>query len=317
MVSISPYKRMTGADFYKCFTAILHSLLACIIPYLHSTFYMSPLFGHFIFAWTYGKSIYISVRLILSALAPERTKKLPLRPRVTGAHQYRLFYNSMVDNSHKIVDFKAGTAYETPGGYVLRGNSKHLLSHGEFKGLAEISLGGAELLRHLRQLQLQKRTPKQSEITESRPQAQEPLLEEAPSDEVLARVSRGLQRRQLRSAEYHRQRAFVLAALRCCYSDYSIAVACVKLDIDRDSYTKDRLPFWETLADMKKLRVATKVTHGSYCERGVARRPRGEQALEVNLKRLNERVKRRAPESTRTFRQCFYLTVSHALATTS
>ncbi len=104
---------MTGADFYKCFTAILHSLLACIIPYLHSTFYMSPLFGHFIFAWTYGKSIYISVRLILSALAPERTKKLPLRPRVTGAHQYRLFYNSMVDNSHKIVDFKAGTAYET------------------------------------------------------------------------------------------------------------------------------------------------------------------------------------------------------------
>lgn len=56
--------------FYRNFT-FLTSLHYTIFTF--NILYVPSLWT-FYFAWTYGKSIYISVRLILSALAPERTK---------------------------------------------------------------------------------------------------------------------------------------------------------------------------------------------------------------------------------------------------
>lgn len=201
---------------------------------------------------------------------------------------------------------KKGAPYETPGGYTLRGNSRHILKYGSFKGLAEISLGGVELLRHLRQLQLQKRSPLAKESPEVQKQIREEvgvLLEQAPSAEVLARVSSGLNKKLPSAAEYHRKRAFVLAALRCCYSDYAIAAACVKLDIDRDTYTSERVPFWETLADVKNLRVPARTIHTSYCEKGFSSRYKTDQTLEDRLALLKHKVETRTLGRQQPFRQ--------------
>lgn len=211
---------------------------------------------------------------------------------------------------------KKGAPYETPGGYKLRGNSRQILKFGGFNGLAEISLGGAELLRHLRQLQLMKRAPlaNESEETQRKAREEEPvLMEHAPSSEVIARVSRGLDKKLGSNSEYHRKRAFVLAALRCCYSDYAIAAACVKLDIDRDSYTKERLPFWETLADVKSLRVPARTIHTHYCEVGHADRYRPEQSLEERLAILKHKVETRTLARKQPFRQPRVINMGKAL----
>jgi len=193
---------------------------------------------------------------------------------------------------------KGGTAYETPGYYSLIGDSRHILNYGKFKGLAEISPGGVEFLRHLREIQLAKRNPLKDASAEEkaearRENAEQILHESAPQEQVLSRLASGLRKRFPHGAEFHRQRAFTLAALRCCYSDYAIAVACVKLGIDKDSYTEERSPFWETLSDIASLRVDSRLRHGRYCDVGhqalLASRGTPEELIERARKRILER----------------------------
>ncbi len=195
---------------------------------------------------------------------------------------------------------KKGAPYKTPGGYTLEGDSKFILARGEFKGLSEISTGGAELLRHLRALQLKKRAPTGIEKTE---EVEAPLMETAPSAEVIARVSYGLKKKLGDSSEYHRKRSFTLAALRCCYSDYAIAAACVKLEIDRDSYTRERMPFWETLADMRGLRTEGSVSHTRYCDIGHAARYKEGDSLEERLEKIKKKVETRTLARERHYRK--------------
>jgi len=200
---------------------------------------------------------------------------------------------------------KKGLPYKTPGGYMFRGRSKKILERGDFRGIAVISEGGAELLRHLRAIQLEKRAPKEQPVKEGNsfeeptPQA---LMEHVPSQEVLARISYGLSKKIGNNAEYHRRRSFVLAALRCCYSDYAIAAACVKLGIDRDTYTEERQPFWETLADMKGLRIAGPAEHTVYCDLGRRARGTNNLTLDEQLEKLKEKVSTRTLSRKNSFR---------------
>lgn len=193
---------------------------------------------------------------------------------------------------------KGGAPYDTPGTYAFVGDSQHILNYGKFKGLAEISPGGAEFLRHLRELQLAKRNPLKDSSPEERAAAkrerdEQILHETAPNEHVIERVAKGLRKRFPHGAEFHRQRAFTLAALRCCYSDYAIAVACVKLAIDKDTYTEERAPFWETLSDIASLRVDSHVRHGRYCDVGhsaiLNEHGTPEEMLERARKRILER----------------------------
>lgn len=160
---------------------------------------------------------------------------------------------------------KNGATYETPGEYKLQGKSQKIIASGDFNSLAEISKAGLSLLTHLREVQIAKKGPKKEKGTDE----VDPLLNaKRPPASVIKRLKRRLDT----SLEYHRQRFFVYKALHCCYGDYGIAGACEELNIARDSYTSEKISFWETVGDIHRLRGPAATQHGAYCEKGFALR---------------------------------------------
>lgn len=163
-----------------------------------------------------------------------------------------------------------GAAYPTPGHYYLQGDSREILRSGDFDQLQVISTRAAEILSELRIIQKAKLKPREPKNKRDREVAV-PLIESKPDPTTIVRVRAGL-RKKLKdnsSLEYHRRRAFVSASLRCCYSDYTIAVVCIELEIDRDSYTGKRLSMWQLIEDLSRLRESNpEVQHTSYCRVG-------------------------------------------------
>jgi hypothetical protein len=189
-----------------------------------------------------------------------------------------------------------GTEYPTPGRYHLQGRSREILRSGDFQQLQEISEEAVKILSKLRTIQKEKSLPReQKEKLEK--VVEIPLIESKPDPSVVIRVRAGLKRRVKKNGklEYHRRRAFVSAALRCCYSDYTIALACVELEVDRDSYTSKRLSMWQIIDDLHRLRKSNPHTdHTSYCLIGQEKvRSRSEKTLDQFLEETKIKLQTR------------------------
>lgn len=63
---------------------------------------------------------------------------------------------------------------------------------------------------------------------------------------------------------FHILRATVKSALHCCHDDYAIALACIELGVDKDSYREESLGFAQLLQDISRFRPEQKY-HGPYC----------------------------------------------------
>lgn len=86
-----------------------------------------------------------------------------------------------------------------------------------------------------------------------------------PSPEVLALLRKALTQRS--EASYHARRAFLKSALHCCHDDYSMAIACIELGIDKDSYTGSSIGFRALIADLSRFHPRSRY-HGIYCYKG-------------------------------------------------
>lgn len=178
---------------------------------------------------------------------------------------------------------KDGAEYPTPGHYHLQGRSREILRSGDFEQLQKISPRAVTILSELRVIQKAKSLPREPKEKAERV-IEVPLIESKPDASIVIRVRAGLKRKVKNNGklEYHRRRAFVSAALRCCYSDYTIAVACIELEVDRDSYTSKRLSMWQIIDDLHRLRESNpNVEHTSYCRVGQEKvRSRSEKTLD-------------------------------------
>lgn len=181
---------------------------------------------------------------------------------------------------------KNGSAYATPGEYKLLGKSKKILESGSFEDLAEISRSGVALLNYLREVQLSKKGPKDSP-QKILNELDRTLNSKTPPPSVLHRISRKMDK----SIEFHRQRYFVFRAIECCYSDMGIAAACEALNISRDTYSAEKLSFWEIVNDMRRLRTTVKMDHSAYCEAGfLERHPEVQVPADEKLSKIKHKI---------------------------
>lgn len=83
----------------------------------------------------------------------------------------------------------------------------------------------------------------------------------AVSSETVARL-----RSKLKDAAdpFHILRAKVKSALHCCHDDYAIALTCIELGVDKDSYREESLGFAQLLQDVSRFTPEQKY-HGPYC----------------------------------------------------
>lgn len=90
-----------------------------------------------------------------------------------------------------------------------------------------------------------------------------------PSSAVITSLRLKLDERKkdFPDTRFHAQRAFVKAALHCCYSDYAIAKACSELGIDHDRHTTAKITFKQLYKDVIRITPIAKY-HGSYCQKG-------------------------------------------------
>lgn len=86
-----------------------------------------------------------------------------------------------------------------------------------------------------------------------------------PSADVLSRLRKAIKDKDL--GVFHIKRAFVKSALHCCYDDYAIAIACIEIGVDKDSYTKKSIGFRALMADLKRFNPERRY-HGFYCDKG-------------------------------------------------
>lgn len=91
------------------------------------------------------------------------------------------------------------------------------------------------------------------------------LIHACPTIEVVSMIRQKLHEKNMVS--YHRARAIVKSTLHCCYDDYSIALACIELGIDKDSYRKKSLGFRNLIRDLSKFTPKQRF-HGKYCYEG-------------------------------------------------
>lgn len=188
-----------------------------------------------------------------------------------------------------------GGPYPTPGKYALNAKSKRILESGDFFAILEISKESASALQKMRKEQLSKRSldkkveqPSEAESPEILESAV--LSDEMPNENTLRRLRAGMNKRMDKNSEFHRKRAFVAGALQCCFTDFAIAAACAKLGIDKDTYTKNRIPFWLTVSDIAKLRLAVPAGHTAYCDVGRIERNYKEKTLEQLIAENKEKV---------------------------
>lgn len=98
---------------------------------------------------------------------------------------------------------------------------------------------------------------------------------------------------------FHTKRAFVKAALHCCFSDVAIAYACKQLGINKDSHTGKELSEKAVLYDLKRF-VPVDRFHGGFCSKSPLNRVKKDKieldnglSMEENLTAMQERVKLR------------------------
>lgn len=189
-----------------------------------------------------------------------------------------------------------GTEYPTPGYYHLQGHSREILRSGGFEQLQVISDRAVAILSELRSIQKAKRSVAEPKLKIERI-VEVPLIESKPDPTVVIRVRAGLKRKLKSNStlEYHRRRAFVSAAMRCCYSDFTIAVTCVELEVDRDSYTGSRLSMWQIVEDTRRLRENNpNLQHTSYCRVGQEKsRSRSDTTLDDFIEKTKTKLQNR------------------------
>lgn len=86
-----------------------------------------------------------------------------------------------------------------------------------------------------------------------------------PPTEIVYRLKKSIKAKNIVS--YHAKRAFVKSALHCCYDDYAIAIACIEMGIDKDSYNDKSIGFRSLITDIKRF-TPEKRYHGFYCYQG-------------------------------------------------
>jgi DNA-binding transcriptional ArsR family regulator len=92
-----------------------------------------------------------------------------------------------------------------------------------------------------------------------------PLFNTPPTALVLSELRAKLKHRA--KATFHARRAFIKAALHCCYNDYAIALVCIDLGIAQDSHTQSEIPFHDLLLDVASF-VPSDRYHSLYCPTG-------------------------------------------------
>ena len=123
-------------------------------------------------------------------------------------------------------------------------------------------------------------------------------IHEIPSVEIINEISKELTK--LGKKTYHAKRAFVKSALHCCYDDFSVALACSALRIDRDTYRDSKIKLREVMIDLKGFNPPVRF-HGKYCEKGrkhlrnITKAENKDvsngKTLEENLRGLQEKIK--------------------------
>jgi len=112
---------------------------------------------------------------------------------------------------------------------------------------------------------------------------------------------------------FHSKRAKLFAAFSCCYSVEVLEELCIELEIDRDTYRKDRISQAELHYDVVNF-DSSGIRHGSYCELGrnatrssysrssiVYTEEAVQALLEHNQKRVAERNIARNPDYQRVY----------------
>ena len=121
-------------------------------------------------------------------------------------------------------------------------------------------------------------------------------LHHKPDQDSLDEINRALKRRG--ESAFHSKRAFVKSALHCCHDDYSIAIACIELGIDKDSYTSSSIGFRGLMADLARFKPTSRY-HSVYCYKGRQGRRRSlsndgslsnGHSLEENLEFMRQRI---------------------------
>lgn len=140
--------------------------------------------------------------------------------------------------------------------------------------IQEVPYEGFQRLVNLR-LAKEKRRREESKrwindaLVEARSQESFNQVSQEPAPESLQKLEGALRRKQ--HMTYHQKRAFVKAALHCCYTNDVIAKVCVTLGINRDSSREKLIPRYALRKDIEEM-VISDMFHGPYCAVGVAKR---------------------------------------------
>lgn len=186
------------------------------------------------------------------------------------------------------------------GHYTLQGRSREILRSGSIGELVTISSKSASFFEDIRSLQNKAKADKRPATSSSKKPESEPQSTAdrvRPDSATVTAVRNGLERRLKSEPDmaYHRRRAFVAASLRCCYSDYTVAVTCVELGIDHDTYRNEKIDFWAVEADIQKLRNSgvTAENHTAYCPEGRKARAGKSRPIEDVIADTRRKVKER------------------------
>lgn len=115
-----------------------------------------------------------------------------------------------------------------------------------------------------------------------------------PPKKIITRLNTNMNARGF--STYHQKRAYLKAALNCCYSTEAIAIVCADLNVDMDSSTNNKLTRFNLYKDLNRFNP-TDTYHGAYCPQ------RKEQArkdkvwepatTEALIEKTKERIRKR------------------------
>lgn len=197
---------------------------------------------------------------------------------------------------------EAANAYVVGPGSAIKAGAYSIIAFQPIQEISEVGYANLVALKVNRA----KREPAKPDSVDL--WADEPLAPEAPgpATEVttaapptrsIERLDRALRKKNY--STYHQQRAFVKAALHCCYSNEAIALACVALGINRDSSSGNSINRYALQKDIASF-VPGEKFHGPYCPNGMAKATETrttvltEAALAGHLKTLEAQRTRRA-----------------------
>lgn len=94
------------------------------------------------------------------------------------------------------------------------------------------------------------------------------LIHAIPSPDIINSLRKNLANKDIDT--FHQARAVIKASLHCCYDNYSIAMACIELGVDKDSYRKESLGFRHLINDINHFKLLKRY-HNNYCYEGKKR----------------------------------------------